>query len=36
MQVHIAAIPAMTFEYFMLHKHEPGPSVKRIGNQVKI
>jgi hypothetical protein len=25
MQVHIAAIPAMTFEYFMLYEHERGP-----------
>ena len=24
-QLHIAAIPAMTFEYFMLYKHETGP-----------
>jgi hypothetical protein len=25
MQVHIAAIPAMIFEYFMLYEHEPDP-----------
>ena len=35
-QAHIAAIPAMNFEYFISYEHEPGPKVKRIGSQVKI